>query len=116
MQKRRRKKLKEKLENIIFGTAIFISLPFAYNGCKNYLKYNLAPIINYKVQKGDTLWNYCKAEGIDNKDCGKYIKNVLRANDFYISGTEKNIDSSGKLVEGRIVSLPDINRDGKVGK
>ncbi len=79
-------------------------------------KYLTSPIKDYTVQKGDNLTKYFNSENTSGKlNFEAYENAVLEMNDFYISGIERNLENPDKIVAGRTLTLPDINKDGYVG-
>ena len=66
-----------------------------------------SPALEYKVQEGDTLWDFAQAEGIRHEDGRdayfRWVKEVNGIKNSYIHPNQTLI-------------LPDFNRDTRVGK
>lgn len=82
-----------------------------YEPIKMHYKLNNAPEMEYKVKKGDTIWDLGKAEDIPNGYMESYKDLVIERNP---SG-KRFINGETFLSEGEKIDLPDVNGDGKVG-
>jgi hypothetical protein len=110
-----KQKKNNKVKLGIAAALIIASTPFVYKLYKNHKLYEEAPIIEHKVEKGESLWKYFEAENTkENLNFNSYKDLVMRLNDFYINGIERNIDNPNRLIPGKVISLPDINRNGYV--
>ena len=113
-------KRKEKFSIVkagLTGVAIALAAYFGNKLFNDYKKYGCAPVIEHKVNSGENLTDYYKTENTaKDVNLNRYVDTVMNLNSDYINGMERIISNPDRLISGRVIYLPDVNRDGYVGK
>lgn len=115
-----REQRKSRIKDWLLYSAVAVgAAALCYLGIKPEIdnrKYNTAPVIEYTIQKGDTIEKLMRAEGLDTNDKLSRGMNALkRANDFYVSWNTRALDNLNDIKEGQKIYWLDFNGDKRVG-
>ena len=105
---------------LVVGGIVAVASYIGDRAIKNTIKYDFAPEITHKIQKGERLGDYFTTENT-SKDLNfdDYKNLIIRVNqDKYINrgdGYKNILSNPDNLPEGEPIVLKDIDRNGYVG-